>query len=246
MAEYIAVYSMKGGVGKTTLAVNLAYCAAVYSGHRTLLWDLDAQGGAGYLLGVDPHKKDASLLFSQDVKPGKLVQKTKWKGLDVLSADLSLRHLDRDLAEAEKPKLLRKLLKDLGADYDRIVLDCPPGLGEISEQIIRAVKYIVAPVEPTPLAVRTLEIVEEHLAEKAKKKVRLMPVLSMVDRRKSLHRDLLESHPDWPVIPQASAVERMAVERAPVVAYARSSPGGRAIGNLWADIDRKLRARERG
>ena len=72
--------------------------------------------------------------------------------------------LDQTLAEAEKPNRLRKLLQSLAPQYDRIILDCPPGLGEISDQVFRAADLIVVPVPPTPLAMRSLVLVEEHLA----------------------------------------------------------------------------------
>ncbi|MEJ5975668.1 ParA family protein [Novosphingobium sp. PS1R-30] len=237
MAKFIAVYSMKGGVGKTTLAVNLAYCSAVLGGHRTLLWDLDAQGGSAFLLGQAEASHTAKKLFSGKADPADLAEPTRWPGLDLIAADLSLRHLESDLAEADKPKRLRKLLRTLEDRYDRIILDCPPGLGEISEHIFRAVELIVAPVEPNPLALRTLDLVEARLAEEDGRKPRIMPVLSMVDRRKSLHRQVREAHPDWPAIPQASAVERMAVEQAPVVDFARSSPGARAIVEVWRAVE---------
>ncbi len=237
MARFIAVYSMKGGVGKTTLAVNLAYCSAILSKKRTLLWDLDAQGGSAFLLGQERAGGRAKRAFSGKADPSELAEPTQWPGLDLIAADLSLRHLESDLAEADKPKRLRKLLRSLEANYDTIILDCPPGLGEISEQIFRAVELIVAPVEPTPLALRSLALVEAHLAQQSGRKPDLLPVLSMVDRRKRLHLELVQQHPDWPTVPQASAVERMAVEQAPVVQFARSSPASRAIAAIWARIE---------
>ncbi|NBC88484.1 MAG: AAA family ATPase, partial [Alphaproteobacteria bacterium] len=84
----IAIYSVKGGVGKTTFAVNLAWCAAQISRRRTLLWDLDASNGSGFLLGVDPKKKrTADTVYAAQRNPAKLIQKTGFKGLDLLPAD---------------------------------------------------------------------------------------------------------------------------------------------------------------
>ena len=86
----VAIYSVKGGVGKTTIAANLAWCAATHSSRRTLLWDLDAAGGAGFLLGVDPKKKRlATSVISKEIDPAKLIRKTGYPRLDLLPADES-------------------------------------------------------------------------------------------------------------------------------------------------------------
>lgn len=240
MAGVIAVYSMKGGVGKTTLATNIAWCSATLSGLQTLLWDLDAQGGAAFLLGEEKQGKRADKVFSGDVDPAKRIARTRFPGLDLLAADLSLRSLEHDLAEADKPKRLRKLLKQIGHDYRRIVIDCPPGLGEISDQIFRAADLIVMPVEPTPMALRSLDMVREHLRVNHKGGPRLLPVLSIADRRKKLHVDVIAAHLDWPVIPASSSIERMATEQAPVRTYAPKA--ARAFTDLWGRIAIELTA----
>ncbi|MDE2303172.1 MAG: ParA family protein [Sphingomonadales bacterium] len=237
MAKIIAVYSMKGGVGKSTVAVNLAWNAAGASARRTLLWDIDAQGAASFLFGHDGSTGKASRIFAREVTPASMIEKTAFARLDLLAGDLSLRQLGESLAEADKPKRLRKLLQTLAADYDRVILDCPPGLGELSDQLFRAADLIVAPVLPTPLALRALDQVRDHLARHHAGKPVLLPVFSMVDRRKTLHRETLAAHPSWIAIPQASVVERMAVERAPLGAFAPRSPAARAFGELWTRVE---------
>jgi chromosome partitioning protein len=240
LARIIAVYSMKGGVGKSTVAVNLAWCSAGASARRTLLWDIDAQGAASFLFGRDTSNGKAKRIFAREVTPASMVEPTVWPRLDLLAADLSLRQLAEDLAEADKPKRLRKLLQTLGQDYDRIVLDCPPGLGELSDQFFRAADLIVAPVPPTPLAMRALDQVRDHLGAHHGGKPLLLPVFSMVDKRKTLHRQTLAEHPDWIAIPQASAVEQMAVKRAPLATFAPRSPAAQAFKALWTDVERHL------
>ena len=158
MTKIVAVYSMKGGVGKTTLAVNLAYCSASHSSRRTLLWDIDAQGASSFLFGQERPLSKASRVFSREVEPSALVEPTRWPRLDLLAADMSLRHLETTFSDLEKPKRLRKLVQTLAPAYDRIILDCPPGLGEISDQLFRAVDIIIVPVAPTPLALRSLAL----------------------------------------------------------------------------------------
>ena len=242
MAKRIAIYSLKGGVGKTTIAANLAYSAAVLSSLKVLLWDIDAQGAVSFLFGQDRAEGKAKRVFSRDVAPAALIAPTRWPGLDLLAADLSLRHLDQTFIEADRPKRLRKLLQSLAPAYDSILLDCPPGLGEVSDQLFRAVDLIVLPVPPGPLALRALELIATHLERNHERKPQLLPVVSMADRRKSLHRDFIAAHPDWPVIPHASIVERMAVERAPLASYARSSAAAEAFAGLWSQIELRLAA----
>jgi chromosome partitioning protein len=236
----IAVYSLKGGVGKSTLAVNLAYCAATSSARRTLLWDIDAQGASGFLLKQDGRGAKASKIFSRDAEPSQLAVATDFIQLDLLAADVSLRQLDVQLVQEDARKRLRKLVRALQAKYERIILDCPPGLTEISEQIFRAVELIVIPVPPSPLAIRAYEEVATHIRRGHPDGPEILPVLSMVDLRRKLHRDMVSAHPDWRSIPQASVVERMAVERGPVGGFAPRHPAARAFADLWADVERRL------
>lgn len=236
----IAVYSLKGGVGKTTLAVNLAWAAATLSSRRTLLWDLDPQAASTFLLaGETGGRGQAQAIFTRDVAPAKLTRHTAIDRLDLIAADTSLRALDRTFHELDKKKRLAKLLGALADSYDRVLLDCAPGLSETSEQVMRAADLIVVPVIPSPLAARAFAEVESHLAERGGK-VALMPVHSMVDRRRKLHAEALAAQPDWPVIPMASIIETMTVRRAPLAAFAPRSPGAQAFAELWQAIERRL------
>lgn len=237
----IAIYSVKGGVGKTTLAVNLAWCAASISRRKTLLWDLDAANGSGFLLGVDPkRKRSADSMFADGSDPVKLIRPTEYANLHLLPADESIRSLDRQLDRLGKKKRLAKLAAAMGKDYDRIIFDCPPVLNELSAQVIRAADLIIVPLPPSPLSARAFEVVVEEVRGSGKGHPPILPVLSMIDLRRTLHREARETNPRWPVIPLASAVEQCAVERRPVGAFAPRSPAARAIAQLWTAIERKL------
>lgn len=230
----IAVYSLKGGVGKTTLAVNLAWSAATLSSRRTLLWDLDPQAAASWLLGGGGGDK-AQAIFARDVPVRKRAAATAIPRLDLIAADRSLRGLDQFLHDLDKKKRLARLLDDL-ADYDRVILDCPPGITETAEQVIRAADLVVVPVIPSPLSQRALEEVTRHFGGR----VPLLPVHAMVDRRRRLHADALAAEPDWPVLPMASQVEAMAARRAPVGAFAPRSAAAQAFAGLWRTIEKRL------
>lgn len=240
-AGAIAVYSLKGGVGKTTLSVNLAWAAATLSARRTLLWDLDPQAASTWLVGGDAVAGDeAQAVFAKDVDPERLIRPSGTERLDLLPADASLRGLDRFFFGLGKKRRLAKLLTTLDRDYDRIILDCPPGLTETADQVMRAASLILVPVIPAPLARRALDEVMAHLARTHGKHAPVLPVFTMVDRRRALHLAALDEHPDWPVIPMASAVEAMTFRRQPLGAFAPKSIAAEAFAALWQGVERKL------
>lgn len=237
----VGVYSMKGGVGKTTLAVNLAWASATLSARRTLLWDLDGQGAATFMLGHDPKGTKAEGGITGDRDPAKLIVATAYDRLDLLPADESLRDLDVTFHGLGKRKRLAKIAEKLAKDYDRILIDCPPGLTDTSDQILRAADLVVVPVIPAALSRRALDAVASHVDGKKAPRVHLAPVFSMVDRRRALHRAELEKHPGWPVIPMASAYERMSEERAPIGALmGRSAMPVEAVAELWRRLEKVM------
>ena len=231
----IAIYSLKGGVGKTSMAVNLAWCAASLCARRTLLWDLDPQAASTWLLGGSARGDQAQAIFSRDIAVDRLVRTTNIPRLSLIGADDSLRGLDFLFHALDKKKRLGKLIDGLD-DYDRIILDCPPGLTETTEQVLRAADLIVVPVIPSALATRALEVVDAHV----RGRVPLLPVHVMVDRRRKLHAEAVAAHPDWPVIPMASVVEAMGQHRAPVGAFSPRSAAAQAYGTLGRPVERRL------
>ncbi len=237
----IAVYSVKGGVGKTTFAVNLAWCSASISRRETLLWDLDASNGSGFLLGVEPKKKrKADSVFDRDRDPSKLIRKTEFDNLHLLPADETIRTLDRQFGRIGKKKRLSKLTEGLRKDYERVIFDCPPVLNELSTQVMRAADLVIVPLPPSPLSKRAFELVVEEVRGSGKKRPPILPVLSMIDMRRNLHKEARAANPRWPFVPLASAIEQCAVERRPVGAFAPRSPASRAFAQLWTAIERKL------
>jgi len=241
--KVLAVYSIKGGVGKTSSAVNLAYNAAA-NGYRTLVWDLDPQGASSYYFRIKPKVKGGSKgLVKKKCDLDDLIKGTDYANLDLLPADFSFRNLDLVLDNQKKPtKELKKLLKPLADDYDYVFLDCPPNISLLSEAVFAAADVILSPMIPTTLSLRTLEQLKEFFKNKELESLLLLPFFSMVDRRKKMHLDLMTSlhqqHAEIlnTSIPSASDVERMGLERKPVADFSKNSPATLAYEALWAEI----------
>jgi chromosome partitioning protein len=244
----IAFYNLKGGVGKTSTAVNLAWHAARWK-HRTLVWDLDPQGAASFYLGSDQDKsyKVGSLLKGRQ-SIGSLKVHTRWEGLDLIPADISLRNLDIKLAEAGNSRAaLKKLIEPLGESYSLTLLDCPPTLSPVAESIFAAADVLVIPVIPTHLSLRALEQVRAWLKEKNYGHLRVLPFFNMVDRRRLLHLEMVASPPAamrgglQTLVPYSTHVEQMGEHRAPIGEFASHTPAARAYRHLWFELADKLK-----
>jgi cellulose biosynthesis protein BcsQ len=244
--KILASYNIKGGVGKTATAVNLGYLAA-RDGMRVLLWDLDPQGAASFLLRVKPRVKGggaALITGSRDLDGA--IKGTDFEGLDLLPADFTYRNLDLILDATKKPtQRLARLLQPLSAEYDLIVLDCPPSISLLSESVLHAADALLVPLIPTTLSVRTLDQLSEFISGFDGHRPTVLAFCSMIDRRKRLHLEIAERLPSQrsdvavTVIPALSLIERMSVERAPVAAFAPRSAAARQYAALWQEVKQR-------
>jgi chromosome partitioning protein len=243
-----ATYNIKGGVGKTSAAVNLAALAA-QDGLRTLLWDLDPQGAASFLFRVRPKIKGGGgklVRGRSDVTD--LLRGTDVEGLDLLPADFSYRHMDLALDAAGKPaRRLRKVIAPLADHYDLAMLDCPPSISLVSESVFEAADALLVPLIPSTLTLRTFTQLGDFVADEVDRRPRIVAFFSMVDGRKRLHRDVVATLPATnpadvvqASIPAATEVELMGVERAPVVVTAPHSRAARAYRLLWGEVRPRL------
>jgi cellulose biosynthesis protein BcsQ len=245
--KVFATFNIKGGVGKTASAINLAYLSSL-EGARTLIWDLDPQSSATYYLRVKAKIKGGSKgLVKGKHEINSLIRGSDFPNLDLLPADFSYRKLDLLLDATNKPlKRLAKLIDPLAEDYDHLFLDCPPGITLASESIFVASDVLLLPTIPTTLSLRTLDQLAKYLTKHPVKKLKIWPFFCMVDRRKLLHREIAELNEIRPFdllatrIPFASVVERMGVHRAPLHTFAAGSPAARAYSLLWHEIQVRL------
>ncbi len=238
-----ASYSIKGGVGKTALAVNLAY-ALREDGHRTLLIDLDPQCAAAYYFRIKPAAK---FKFKEGPKlAGRLrrnIRESDYPGLDVLPSNMAYRNFDIMLDRLKKSrKQLRSILAPLAEEYDSVVLDCPPNLTLLSENIFRVADHLLVPVIPTPLSERTLEQLYQFFKEKKLPPNRIRPFFSMAQKSNRLHREFMaQLRLDYPVfldtvIPHSVHIERMGQRRRPALDYAPGLAATQAYRKLCLEI----------
>jgi cellulose biosynthesis protein BcsQ len=245
--EIIAVYNFKGGVGKTTTAVNLAYRSAAED-WPTALWDLDPQGAATYLLQREPRVAGgAKDLIRGETALRDVVVGTEHAQLDLVPADFSYRRMDVHLAKhGDAATRLLRLMRPLQERYACLVLDCPPGMSLVSENVIHGADALVVPLLPSPLSARTLEQLYDFIAARNWPDVNVLPFFSMVDRRRALHRRTIEElRARFPGIlqtevPYGSEFERVAARRAPVESYAPANAAAGVYRSLWSEIDARL------
>jgi chromosome partitioning protein len=247
MTRILATYNIKGGVGKTSAAVNLAYLAAT-GGSQTLLWDLDPQGASTYVFRIKPRVKGGGrkLVRGKSDVEG-LIKGTDHERLELLPADFSYRHMDLALADSKEPtSRLARVLEPLRADYDYIFLDCPPSISLVSEGVFEAADALLVPIVPATLSSRTFDQLRRVVSNGSGGEPQLLAFLSMVDWRKRLHRQLTSSlQAEYTevlssVIPSASEVERMGAERTILEAFAPGGRAAKAYRNLWAEVRARL------
>ena len=247
--KVIASYNIKGGVGKTATAVNLSYLAA-WEGSPTLVWDLDPQGAASFYFRVKPKVKGGTVrLLKRKRELDDAIKATDYPQLDLIPADFSYRNMDLTLERFGKSSnRLRKLIKPLRDEYDYLFIDCPPSISLVSENVFQAADILLVPTIPTTLSLRTLYQLLQFCDNRRYRHLTILPFFSMVDRRKILHRDMVEDPPRMHCrllatsIPYASEVEQMGVRRAALETYAHSSRAAGSYRALWQELKDLIQA----
>ncbi|MEO5378370.1 MAG: ParA family protein [Magnetococcus sp. DMHC-6] len=242
--KIFAVYNLKGGVGKTTTSVNLSYLSAM-EGARTLIWDLDPQGGTSYYLCVKPKIKGGTRELLQSKPPlDSLLRMTGYPNLDMLPSDISYRNMDSILQEShQKPgSVLGQFLKPLANKYDHIFLDCPPGLSLVTENVFQLADVLIIPLIPSPLSLRAYNRLVQFLVKQRSKKLVVLPFFNLVNMNKPIHqvviKNVIEKHRIFlkQSLPDSNIIELMGIKRSPIFTYAKQSEEAKALQALWQEI----------
>jgi len=207
--------------------------------------------GSGELL--LPHKSESKswgkgLLTKKKNAFTEAIKGTDYHNLDLLPADFSYRNMDSLLEAEKKPEnRLRKVLKQMAGEYDFILLDCAPGISLTSENILRASNAVLVPTIPTTLSLRTLGQLIKFCKNHKITNVDVIPMFSMVDRRKTMHRLILQTLPKPPDpalknwIPYASDVEKMGTNRQPIGGFAPHSVAAMAYESVWKELKARMK-----
>lgn len=241
--KILATHNIKGGVGKTSAAVNLSYLAAC-DGYRTLLWDLDPQAAASFCFRVKPKVKGGvKSLGKKSHSLEQSIKATDYEGLDLIPSDFSLRNFDQIFADTKGQfKHLSKAISSLHGEYDLMIIDCAPSISLMTENIFHLSDALLIPLIPTTFSVRTYHQLLKYFSKESSLNLQRLPFISMYDKRRVLQRDIVAAMSNNvkemlnTAIPYAKNVELMAEKRMPVSRFAPSSKSGQAFRSLWREI----------
>jgi chromosome partitioning protein len=237
MSEVIGIINQKGGVAKTTTAINLA-ATLNQKGKKVLLVDVDPQANATTGLGIDKTSLDYSIrdVLLEECEIQDAIISTDYEGLDVLPSNLGLSKLEKQLAGETAPEyILRRYLETVYDDYDMIIIDAPPTLGRLAYNVLVASDSVIIPVQTEYYAmegvVDLLDAIKE-VEEKLYSETEIKGVLlTMHDKREKLTNEVAALVQEYfkdqmfkTIIPRNAPVKRSAADGIPcVIKYPESS-----------------------
>lgn len=252
MRRTIAILNQKGGVGKTTVTLGLASAAAA-AGRRVLVVDLDPQAASSWVLGLDPTELDRTVadVVSSKMPVGAAIVPSAWSDhVEVLPGSSMLQQL-----EAGPSKRLRKALAAVEDDYEAVLVDCPPSLGNLTRSALTASRHAVVVVEPSSLGLRGIGGVADLIddvwdstnpdLELAGVILNRVPAVSReAERRIDELARIVSRQAIWsPAIPQRVILNQAVGDRRPVHHYgSRAAEPIAAFDALWRRVRGVIRS----
>ena len=249
MAKIIAVANQKGGVGKTTTAVNLSSCLGVRK-KKVLLIDADPQGNATAGVGVEVNENTLSSydLIVSDSKLSDIVIKTEYENLDVCPGSIALAGAEVEIVNEDRREyLLKKKVEEVRNNYDYIVIDCPPSLGLITLNCLCAADSVLIPIQCEYYALeglsqltRTIKTIKQHLNKSLKIEGVL---LTMFDSRTKLSGQVAEEVKKYfgatvfeSVVPRNVRLSEAPSYGQPIIYFDKSSKGAKCYKKLALEV----------
>ena len=244
----MALYNIKGGVGKTTTTINFA-CMLAKQGLSVLLWDMDPQGGSSYFFNRENHNDNThGKLFDRYITIYEVIHATDTYQIDVISNDSKFS--DQFMNKASRltalnfinHDLVKTTLEEVEDDYDVCLIDCSPGRFLLHDNIFKAADLILIPNIPAPLSVYCNNLLMEELQGKANTKNKLLGFYNMVQANKSLHKFYLDNrnegsgHTLYNYIPFYTEIENISRKKESIFHQLKEFKTNSYYEKLWAEI----------
>lgn len=249
MVKVIAIANQKGGVGKTTTAVNLAACLAAL-GRKVLLIDSDPQGNATSGLGFDKRdiKKCIYDNLINDVPMAETIKNTAYANLDLVPATIQLAGAEIELVSLmNREGRLKSALERVKHEYDYVLIDCPPSLGLLTINSLTASSSVIIPIqcefyalEGVTMLMNTIQLVQRNLNPALKLEG---VVMTMFDSRTNLSQDVVEEVKKYfsskmyqTIIPRNVRLSEAPSHGQPVIDYDNKSKGAQVYMELAKEV----------